>query len=309
MTLRQDRFKLQKYLKPTQAASYGAGLGVHTKPRVARPWRRVGRPIADFLHQVRVWSSDHILSNMLVAGVWVLSRPAAAEKATTSELALPTKMRFALHWIGALLLLILTLPLFFLVGLAIKLDSPGPVFFRQERVGLNRRKGDRRRRRDSALHCRRCNDRRSHNMYGRPFSVFKFRTMVVDAEKRCGPIWATRNDPRVTSVGRFLRKTRLDELPQLINVLRGEMALVGPRPERPYFVEKLSGQIENYTDRLSVKPGITGLAQVENGYDGSVDDVRNKVKYDLAYIKSSSLRHDLLILIKTIGVVFGCRGI
>ncbi|MFH2056288.1 MAG: sugar transferase, partial [bacterium] len=202
-----------------------------------------------------------------------------------------------------------SLPLFFLIGLAIKLDSSGPVFFRQERVGFNRRNGDRRRRSDQQLHCKRNSDRRARDTHGQPFSVFKFRTMVVDAEKRCGPIWATRNDPRVTKVGRLLRKTRLDELPQLINVLRGEMALVGPRPERPYFVEKLAGQIDGYTNRLSVKPGITGLAQVENGYDGSVDDVRQKVKYDLAYIKSSNLKHDLVILIKTVGVVLGCRGI
>jgi lipopolysaccharide/colanic/teichoic acid biosynthesis glycosyltransferase len=194
------------------------------------------------------------------------------------------------------------------IALAIKLDSSGPVFFCQERVGQNRRRGERRRHNIRAIGALQRRERRKSNQYGRLFTVYKFRTMIVDAEKRCGPIWASRNDPRVTAVGRFLRRTRLDELPQLLNVLRGEMSIVGPRPERPYFVEKLAGEVDGYVRRLEVKPGITGLAQVENGYDGSVDDVRMKVKYDLSYIKSSSLKHDLLIMIKTIGVVLSLRG-
>lgn len=154
----------------------------------------------------------------------------------------------------------------------------------------------------------RTGERRTQNQFGKPFEVFKFRTMVYDAEKRCGPVWATVNDPRVTRLGRLLRKTRLDEIPQLINVIRGEMLIVGPRPERPFFIEKLSREIDGYTRRLDVLPGITGLAQVENGYDGSIDDVRSKVRYDLEYIRRSSLRSDLKIMLRTVGVVLGCRA-
>ncbi len=312
MTLRQDDFKLQKYLKPTQAASYGArvdyGVDFGRRAGITSPWGGIRRRLGSFGATVKDLACRHLLSNMMVAASWALSRT-ALKPAKPSVLTASTRVRLALHWLGALVLLALALPIFFLVGLAIKLDSSGPVFFRQERVGLNRRSSDRRRRGDSMLNCKRGSDRRASNQHGKPFIVYKFRTMVVDAEKRCGPIWATKNDPRVTSVGRFLRQTRLDELPQLLNVLRGEMALVGPRPERPFFVDKLAGQVEDYTERLRVKPGITGLAQVENGYDGSVDDVRAKVNYDLNYIKTSSLKRDLIILVKTIGVVLGCRGV
>jgi lipopolysaccharide/colanic/teichoic acid biosynthesis glycosyltransferase len=312
MTLRQDEFRLQKYLKATQAASYGAwidyGVDYGRRAGIASPWTGTWRKFGSFGSTVKDLACRHLLSNGMVVASWALSRT-ALKPARQSALTASTRLRLALHWLGALVLLALALPVFFLVGLAIKLDSSGPVFFRQERIGLNRRRSDRRRRGDCVLNCKRASDRRASNQYGKPFMVYKFRTMVVNAEKRCGPIWATKNDPRVTSVGRFLRKTRLDELPQLLNVLRGEMALVGPRPERPFFVDKLAGQVEDYTERLRVKPGITGLAQVENGYDGSVDDVRAKVSYDLNYIRTSSLKCDLVILVKTIGVVLGCRGV
>jgi lipopolysaccharide/colanic/teichoic acid biosynthesis glycosyltransferase len=133
--------------------------------------------------------------------------------------------------------------------------------------------------------------------------------MVKDAEKKCGPTWATKDDPRINRFGRFLRKTRLDELPQLWNVLRGDMSLVGPRPERLYFVRKFAPQVKNYAKRLSVKPGITGLAQVERGYDSSHEDVSKKIRYDLHYINNWSLWRDIKILAKTGLVVITGKGV
>ena len=179
-------------------------------------------------------------------------------------------------------LFVLFLPLWIIIAIAIKLDSPGPVIYSQERVGK----------------------------YGRVFRIFKFRSMRSDAEKLSGPQLATENDPRITRVGRFLRKTRLDELPQLINVIIGDMSIIGPRPERPYFVEKYKKEIPFYMNRLRVKPGITGLAQVETGYDESIEDVREKLKYDIYYIEHrKSVWLNLKILLKTIWVVFTAQGI
>jgi len=190
----------------------------------------------------------------------------------------------------------------------IKLDSSGPIFYSQIRVGINRRRAMRRQ-----VDCiigadRRGRERRRQNNYGKLFMVYKFRTMIDNAEKKCGPIWATENDPRITRVGAFLRRMRLDELPQLFNVLKGDMSLIGPRPERPMFIRDLSQRVPHYTARLEVKPGITGLAQVENGYDVSIDSVRHKIAYDLRYIKSWSLWQDIKILLKTVIVVITGKG-
>lgn len=209
--------------------------------------------------------------------------------------------------IASLVGLIILLPLFALIAIAIKLDSEGPVFFSQSRVGRNRRKADRR---SSTSMCfdRRQRDRRRKDVHGQPFRVWKFRSMVDNAEKKSGPIWATENDPRITRVGSFLRRTRLDEFPQLYNVLRGEMSLVGPRPERPVFVESLSREVKDYTQRLNAKPGITGLAQVSCGYDTSVTSVKAKVDHDLRYINSWSLAQDAKILVKTVVVVLTGKG-
>lgn len=179
----------------------------------------------------------------------------------------------------SLAFLAVTLPLMLLTALVIRLDSPGPVFYRQERVGLN----------------------------GHPFTLFKFRSMRVDAEVR-GPTWATKSDPRITRVGSFLRRTRIDELPQLVNVLRGQMSFIGPRPERPHFVEKLSEVVPHYRDRASVKPGLTGWAQVNFPYGASVEDARVKLSYDLYYVKHRSLLLDLLILIATVRVILFQEG-
>lgn len=182
--------------------------------------------------------------------------------------------------------------------LIIKLDSPGPVFYSQERVGLNRRRG---RGNFSG------DDRRKVLQPGMPFRVIKLRTMSVDAEAG-GPQWATANDVRVTRVGKFLRRSRLDEVPQFLNVLRGEMSLIGPRPERMVFVRKLEQQIPHYSDRLLVLPGITGLSQVINGYDDGVESVRRKVELDREYIRKSGFKQDGKILLSTVTVVLKGEG-
>lgn len=216
--------------------------------------------------------------------------------------------------VGASLLLIVLAPVMVLVAIAVRLTSPGPVIFSQTRVGLNLRskKRDRRRTQTGNLPVgedrRRPNsDRRQEVAYGKPFVLYKFRTMRTDAEKH-GAQLAVKNDPRVTSIGRFLRKTRLDELPQLWNVLRGEMSLVGPRPERPEFVEKLSEQVPNYLNRLGLKPGLTGLAQIINGYDTDIDSFKRKVTLDLVYLQNCCFWNDFKILLRTVRVVLSGSG-
>jgi sugar transferase (PEP-CTERM system associated) len=175
---------------------------------------------------------------------------------------------------------VVSLPVMALVALAVKATSPGPVLYRQERVGLN----------------------------GHIFTVLKVRTMRQDAEAATGPVWSLKNDARVTPIGRFLRRTRLDEVPQLMNVLRGEMSFVGPRPERPSFVEQLTAQIPFYGQRHVVKPGLTGWAQVRYSYGASVEDAIEKLQYDLYYIKNLSFSLDLVIVLETIKTVVLRRG-
>lgn len=209
---------------------------------------------------------------------------------------------------GSLMGLILSVPFFIVLPILIKLDSRGPVFYTQERVGINRRRRNRRFFRSEIPGDKREIERRKTDICGRPFKVIKFRTMVQNAENNTGPIWATQNDTRITRIGRVLRKTRLDEIPQLINVLMGNMSLVGPRPERPHFVSDLCQKIPNYIVRLRVKPGITGLAQITTGYDSSIDSVTVKVKNDIAYIRNWSILTDIKILMKTVVVVITGRG-
>ncbi len=210
--------------------------------------------------------------------------------------------------IGAIAGLVVFLPVWVLVPIIIKLDSRGPVFYSQTRVGVNRRKGSRRYIHKAGSRELRTEDRRREDYMGKPFNVLKFRTMVQDAEKLSGPVWATKNDDRITRVGRILRKTRLDEVPQFINILTGDMSLVGPRPERPNFVRDLSTRVDDYAHRLTVKPGLTGLAQVENGYDSSIDSVTEKVKFDLHYIRNWSIWSDMKIIAKTVVVVITGKG-
>ena len=209
--------------------------------------------------------------------------------------------------------LVLLSPLLLLTAGLVKLTSSGPIVFCQERVGLNlrgKKKTDRRQVEDvvhEGVERRSGQDRRNDAHYGKPFVLFKFRTMRIDAEIN-GAQFAQKNDPRVTPIGRFLRKTRIDELPQLYNVLRGEMSLVGPRPERPVFILQLSDEIPDYLERLGLKPGLTGPAQVINGYDNNLDGFRRKVALDLLYLQNCCLWNDVKILIRTVGVVLTGKG-
>jgi exopolysaccharide biosynthesis polyprenyl glycosylphosphotransferase len=189
-------------------------------------------------------------------------------------------LKRALDICAGILGLVLLSPLFLLTAVLIKLTSRGPILFTQTRVGKD----------------------------GELFNIYKFRTMNVDAEKETGPVWAAANDSRLIPVGEFLRKAHIDELPQLFNILKGEMSLIGPRPERPVFVERFKGEIADYEKRLAVKPGITGLAQVWHKYDETIEDVKKKIKYDILYIKKFCLWTDLRILLRTVRVVFTGEG-
>ncbi len=172
--------------------------------------------------------------------------------------------------------LVLSLPLMFIAGVLIKLDTPGPVFYVQERVGR----------------------------HGKVFNMYKLRSMVVDAEKQ-GAKWADKDDPRVTRIGRIIRKSRIDELPQLLNVLKGDMALIGPRPERPEFILEFNEDIPGFINRLQVRPGLTGWAQVNGGYDITPEE---KLKLDMYYIQNRSIKLDLIIVFKTIRVIITGSG-
>ncbi|OQX95425.1 undecaprenyl-phosphate glucose phosphotransferase [candidate division KSB1 bacterium 4572_119] len=182
--------------------------------------------------------------------------------------------------VASLIVLVLFSPFWFLIAAAIKIESRGPVFFKQKRIGLNER----------------------------VFKIYKFRSMVDKAEKSTGPVWAGENDPRITFIGNILRKLRIDEIPQFINVLFNDMSLVGPRPERPYFVNRLKNEIPFYSRRHRMKPGITGWAQIKGGYDTTIKNVKKKLQYDLFYLENMSLRMDLKIIIRTIYTMIAGRG-
>ena len=186
----------------------------------------------------------------------------------------------AMDRVLAFLGLLFFLPVGLVIALLIRLESPGPVFYSQERVGLN----------------------------GRSFRILKFRSMVADAEKGLAPQWASQNDPRITRIGAFLRKTRLDEVPQLINILKGEMSFVGPRPERPFFVAELEKSIPFYQLRHVTKPGLSGWAQIRYRYGATVEDAAKKLEYDLYYIKNLSIFLDLMIFLETIQVILFGKG-
>lgn len=186
----------------------------------------------------------------------------------------------SLDVVSTTLSLVIFAPLMGIVALAVKLDSKGPALYSQVRVGKN----------------------------GKFFKIYKFRTMKNNAEKESGPVWAQQNDPRITRLGKFLRTSHLDELPQLINVLKGEMSLVGPRPERPMFVDELKKVIPHYEQRLSAKPGITGLAQIKRTYDETLQDVKQKVRYDRFYIKKMCPFLDVKVLVLTVGTMMFRTG-
>ena len=199
----------------------------------------------------------------------------------------------------ALALIALTLPLFAVIALAVRLSSPGPVLYRQVRIGWNRRA-----RRQGETWWSAAS--RGSLPCGRPFTMYKFRTMRHSADTP--QVWASRTDPRITAVGRVLRRLRLDELPQLFNVLIGDMNVVGPRPEQPEIVRQLQRQIRDYPDRQCVPPGITGLAQISLAYDATLEDVRKKVALDLEYVRRRSPLEDLRIMLRTPLVMIGGRG-
>ncbi len=208
---------------------------------------------------------------------WTVVLPVDSQSAFNTYPLLKRLMDLVLSLIG-MAVFILLLPI---LALVIKLDSPGGIFYSQQRMGLN----------------------------GRVFSIYKFRTMVTDAESQTGAIFSRQGDPRVTRSGRFMRKTRLDELPQLVNVLRGDMSLIGPRPERPEHVERLISKIPFYRTRLVIRPGLTGWAQVRYGYGANDDDALMKLQYDLYYVRHASLLLDVNIIIRTAGKVLRMSGV
>jgi lipopolysaccharide/colanic/teichoic acid biosynthesis glycosyltransferase len=193
----------------------------------------------------------------------------------------------------ATLMLVVASPIMLLAAIAVRMSSKGPIFYMQERVGLDRRWN----------RTRAINERRREDLGGAPFTIYKFRSMRVDAEVNGQAVWATQNDDRVTPIGKFLRASRIDELPQLLNVIKGDMNIVGPRPERPSIFVRLREQIPEYPVRQRVRPGITGLAQVSNPYDQTIDDVRRKVMFDMEYMRRQSLVEDIRIMLKTVPVM------
>jgi lipopolysaccharide/colanic/teichoic acid biosynthesis glycosyltransferase len=232
----------------------------------------------------RLWGADRSHPTPVLADELEVSRPDLVHR--------------GLNFVFALTALVLLFPVLLVIALLIRLTSRGPALYTQIRVGLDRR----------LPFVTNQNHRRERDLGGQPFTIYKFRTMRVDAEHQSGAVWAQQRDPRVTSIGRLLRQYRLDELPQLLNVLKGEMNIVGPRPERPTIFAELREHIAEYPLRQRAKPGITGLAQINHHYDRSLDDVRTKVNYDLEYIRRQSVAEDFRIMFKTVPVILLRRG-
>lgn len=237
-------------------------------------------------------------NRMMILPSELLARPSRADRRVpTAQAFLKRSLDVVVSSIG----LIVFFPVFLILAVAIKLDSRGQIFYSQERIGINRRKSRSGERPDGG--CRRISD-----TFGRPFKIYKLRTMVADAERNTGPVWAAAKDHRITRLGRFLRKTRLDEMPQLWNVLLGEMSIVGPRPERPMFVASITESLPEYPKRCSALPGITGLAQVKSRYDSSIETVNRKLAYDLYYVRHGRLLLDLKIMAATVKVMARGEG-
>ncbi len=235
-----------------------------------------------FLPVILKLCADYQLNYAIVADAYGVGDDEAIRQIISNEVHLSSfGLRRLIDLTAALFLLILLAPLLLLVAIAIKIESPGPIIYSQKRYGIN----------------------------GTTFFVHKFRSMVQDAEKKSGPVWASKRDPRITRMGNFMRKTRIDELPQLFNIIKGEMSFIGPRPERPFFADAFKKQIPFYMNRLKAKPGITGLAQVTVGYDETIEDVKEKVLKDIEYIEQmNSIKMNLLVLWKTIGTVLLGQG-
>ena len=266
-----------------QDANYDAPLVVRSTPRY-RTLRLTRRDV--FTSTVVPFTTPLLEAWGRQERVSSGTRPAGAHATTR-----------ALNVTVAAIALVIAAPVFLLVALAIKLASRGPVLYKQTRIGLDRRW-------DKAQSH---SDLRVVDLGGRPFTMFKFRTMVTAAESDNREVWATRDDDRVTIVGRYLRATRLDELPQLLNVLSGDMNIVGPRPERPSIFAELRQVIPNYHLRQRVMPGIPGWAQINQAYDTSVDDVRRKVEFDLEYLSMRGVSRDLAIMARTVPIMLFCR--
>jgi sugar transferase (PEP-CTERM system associated) len=247
--------------------------------------RRGNFPIKELL-QCRVSGIEILEGNTfyeMLTGKLIVSQINPAWLIFSEGFQKPTILRLIKRSIDLTLsfcMLVILSPMLIVLAVLIKIDSPGPIFFSQERVGEKRK----------------------------PYMVHKFRSMCADAEKHSGPVWAKTDDDRITRVGRFIRKWRLDEIPQLWNVLKGEMSFVGPRPERDYFVKELEEIIPYYSERFSVKPGVTGWAQVSYGYGASVEDAIEKLNYDLFYIKNMSIFMDLMVIMRTVKTVLFGEG-
>jgi len=205
----------------------------------------------------------------------------------------------AMNVIISSLALVLVSPVMLVFAALVKLTSPGPIFYSQPRVGIDRRRSPSK---------SKTYDRRTRDLGGLPFMIYKFRTMYVGAETRHAAVWATRGDTRITPVGGLMRKLRIDELPQLFNVINGDMSIVGPRPERPSIFSRLRVDIADYPLRQRAVPGITGWAQINQSYDTTLDDVRRKVQYDLEYMERRGVRKDLMIMAKTVPVLLLRKG-
>ncbi|HJQ10501.1 MAG TPA: sugar transferase [Gemmatimonadaceae bacterium] len=231
----------------------------------------------------------------------VQREPAAVRKAPKQKLSWlrSQNVHRVMNVIIASVALLLVSPLMILFAVLVKLTSPGPIFYTQARVGIDRR----RRVSSSGAY-----DRRTRDIGGRAFMIYKFRTMRTDAENTNGAVWAVKGDTRVTRLGRVMRKYRIDELPQLINVINGDMNIVGPRPERPSIFSRLRDDISDYPLRQRTRPGITGWAQVNQAYDTSLDDVRAKVRYDLEYLERQGVAEDLRIMARTVPVMIFRKG-
>ena len=221
-----------------------------------------------------------------------------AARTTTRSVSREPRTRRWLNVLVAAVGLIVTMPLMLVIAALIKLTSRGPVLFTQQRIGVDRRN----------LSRAGGNTRRHLDRGGQTFVMYKFRTMRMEPRRTARQVWARPDDPRVTAVGRLLRRCRLDELPQLFNVLKGDMNVVGPRPEQPEIFVQLREEIEGYQRRQRVRPGITGWAQINQNYDQTIDDVRSKVAYDLAYIRGQTARQDLKIMLRTLPVMLFRRG-
>ncbi len=269
------------------AASTAIELPTTRRRRTNRLERATGSsasPAIELLHEIRPVSFiDGDSANDIVEDVVPRERSEVLSRAFNLTL--------------GLLAVICLAPVLVLLALAVKLTSNGPIFYSQVRVGV-----DRRYKQKSTY------DRRGYDHGGKPFMMFKFRTMVVDAEADGRAVWAARGDPRVTFIGNIMRRTRLDELPQLLNVIMGDMNIVGPRPERPTIFADMRQTIPQYPMRQRVKPGITGWAQINHAYDTCIDDVRKKVEFDLEYMKNQSLAHDLRIMTMTLPVMIFRKG-